>query len=92
MERSSRDGWIAYHKGDYRAAAEAFAPTSVPRARALLELAALESDLARTATATWSHTFETWERKSGIPSGSAIPVVAARQATWWRSAPSFWRA
>jgi hypothetical protein len=80
MEAGSRDGWVAYHKNDYATAAQQFQEQPIPRARALLELAIFQNDLARLSREATLRTFDLWQSKSGIPDGSALPVVAALAA------------
>jgi hypothetical protein len=76
----ARDGWIAFHKNDYASAAQLFQDLPIPRARAYLELAIYQADLSRLSREATLRTFDLWEAKSGIPEGSALPVVAALAA------------
>ncbi len=75
---ADRDAWIALHRGDYEGALEA--ARGPARDRAAAELSTLEGDLARLADLAWEASFSTWASRSGIPEGSAIPVVAALAA------------
>ena len=74
----SRAGWIALHANRYQEAAAHGEP--VVTARAQEALAVLNEDLARLSHLTWQRTFTEWESRSGIPEGSAIPLVAALDA------------
>lgn len=78
-EGPARAGWVALHGGDLRGAAEAF-PDGVGRARAYWALAEVEADLARLSHRVWEQTFRTWAERGELPTGSAIPVVAALNA------------
>ena len=75
VDGPERGGWISLHGGDYEAAATAL--SGVPAARAWMAEATLESDLARLADLSFLETFAAWKARSGVPSGSAIPVIAA---------------
>jgi hypothetical protein len=82
MERTSRDGWIALHRNDLEGAVAAFG-SSAPgtesasaRARAELALGALHADLARTSTVAHERLFSAWDRRGGLPAGSAAAVAA----------------
>jgi hypothetical protein len=80
MASGEREGWVAFHKSDYGAAAQLFRDHHIARARAYLELAILHEDLAQVSQEATTRTFKLWEQKSGIPEGSALPVVAALAA------------
>jgi hypothetical protein len=80
MASGARGGWAAFHKNDYATAAQLFPDQPIPRARAFLELAIYQNDLARLSREATLRTFALWEEKSGIPEGSALPVVAALAA------------
>jgi hypothetical protein len=80
MDSGARGGWAAFHKNDYATAAQLFQDQPIPRARAYLELAIYQNDLARLSREATLRTYSLWEEKSGIPEGSALPVVAALAA------------
>ena len=75
LDSEGRDGWIALHQNDPRAAAPAFAPHALGRARADLELVILHEDLARLSHETNARLFETWAKKGGLPAGAAASVA-----------------
>ena len=74
---TDREGWIRLHRSDLHGA---LAIGGVPGQRAAVELAQVEQDLALLSAAVWERTFSTWESRSGVPAGSAIPVIAALAA------------
>jgi len=78
VDGPTRDGWIGLHGGDLAAATEHL--EGAERARALTRQALFYEDLDRLSDLTVSRTFTLWESRSGLPEGSAIPVVAALQA------------
>jgi hypothetical protein len=96
MASGARGGWAAFHKNDYATAAQLFPDQPIPRARAFLELAIYQNDLARLSREATLRTFALWEERSGIPEASALPVVAAlaaaesgddaRRADWLKKA------
>lgn len=79
LARTNHEGWVAYHRGEYALAAEAFGP-GLAGARAWEAEVALHQDLALLAGTTWERTFTTWGERSVIPEDSAIPLVAALSA------------
>jgi len=78
VDGPARAGWIGLHGGDLIAASEHL--EGAERARALTRLALLHEDLDRLSDLSVSRTYTLWETRSGLPEGSAIPVVAALQA------------
>jgi hypothetical protein len=80
LEHSSREGWIALHGGDLLGAQGAFEGHPLAQARALWALSALHADLASLSELAFERTYHTWAERSGLPEGSAIPVLAALSA------------
>lgn len=84
MNSTSREGWIAFHKNDWQAAARAFADAGsankLPQARALWELHLFYGDLTRSADHLHKKVFDKWKEKSAIPKGSALPFIAGLAA------------
>ena len=70
----NRAGWIALHQNDLESA---LATGGVVQQRAAAELDLLHSDLADLAAQVWERAFSTWHHRTGLPPGSAIPLVAA---------------
>lgn len=87
LDSTGREGWIALHRGDLPVAVASF-PSGPAGVRARLELAAVHADLARLSRAVWLDAYALWSRKSGIPAGSAMPVIAALAALDGGDAPT----
>jgi len=82
MERTNRDGWIAFHGNDLRAAETAFegSDPTMKRSRARVEwsLALLYDDLARASDYTHMAFLSSWAARE-LPTTPGIETVAA---TW----------
>lgn len=79
MERSGRDGWVAYHRNDFEAAIAGFNASpdgDRGRARAEFALGVLHSDLDHLAQYATDQLFAAWDKHGGLPAGSA-PAIAA---------------
>ena len=74
---ADREAWIALHRSDLPAAAAGGGPAAL---RARWELADLYADLGRLSALAWQSTAATWESRTGIPKGSALPWFAALAA------------
>ncbi|MDG1482181.1 MAG: hypothetical protein P8R54_21495 [Myxococcota bacterium] len=74
---ADREGWIRLHRNDLHGALER---GGEPGQRAAAALSQVEQDLALLSAAVWERTFSTWDSRSGIPAGSAMPVIAALAA------------
>ena len=74
---ADREAWIALHRSDLPAAARGEGPAAI---RARWELAKLYADLGRLDALAWQSTAATWESRTGIPQGSALPWFAALAA------------
>lgn len=75
-ESSGREGWIAMHRHDYRAAAAGFTAPKV-QARAHLALSLLYDDLARVSGVAHEQLFSEWKERGTLPKGNEVPLVAA---------------
>ncbi len=75
MTDQSRDGWVALHGADWPAAAARL--DGLPAARAELELALLNEDLARVAAATWPRLSDAWVASDPAVAASPLPLLAA---------------
>jgi len=67
---ADRDAWAALHRSDLVAAAKS---DGVPGARARVALAELHEDLARIGARAWAESAAAWDKRSGVPEGSALP-------------------
>jgi hypothetical protein len=96
MDRTGRDGWIALHANDLAGAVATFPATDAEgkraRARAELELAVLDDDLARMQALAASRFFDAWATRGGPPAGSAAPTIAALAGRCRDADPALWPA
>lgn len=76
LEETGRDGWVAFHQHDYRAAAEGITKPEV-RARAHLAQSLLYDDLARVSGVAHEQLFSEWKERGTLPAGNDAPLVAA---------------
>ena len=74
---ADRSGWIALHGNDLPTASGGDGPAA---ARGLAALSALHITLGRLGSAAWQSTAATWEARSGLPEGSAMPWFVALAA------------
>ncbi len=81
LMEESREGWVAYHKNDYEAAAKAF-PTEdrVGKARAAWQLSMLHRDLTRYTGLIYELYFAAWTSRMEFPEESSAPVIGALAA------------
>lgn len=76
LEETGRDGWIAFHRHDYRAAADALTEPRI-RARAHLAQSVFYDDLARVSGVAHEQLFSEWKERGTLPKGNDAPLVAA---------------
>jgi hypothetical protein len=74
----NREGWIALHRNDWRAAV---AGGGDPEARAHEELARFYRVLAGLETEAWARTGATWRRRGDLPEGSMLPWLVGAALT-----------
>ncbi|HHO50661.1 MAG TPA: hypothetical protein ENK18_07240 [Deltaproteobacteria bacterium] len=77
VEGGAREGWIALHAHDYRAAEAAFGDRATPRARAQFALSLLYEDLSDVSGLAHEQLFSEWEERGGLPEGNEILLLAA---------------
>lgn len=79
VDGESREGWIALHKGALPGALAPL-PAGSARPRVALELSLAHGYLGEMMVGVWLDLAELWAKKSTIPAGSALPMVAALAA------------
>ncbi len=76
VERDGRAGWVALHDSDWASAANIL-PTGLPAARAELELALVDEDLARLSATAWPMLLARWRQSDSTIDASLLPLLSA---------------